>query len=192
MKCYNLREANVARNIEWTGSNAPLGYLWRGVELAGEVGELADVLLDAHSVGADGEAAVGSWLERLAEECADGVICVDLLGMEMDFPQLSLVSKGFPSMSDDRLAGLLARHVGVVCNVAKKLEREARGWPGSRARKDDLFSPMVALMRTLAHIADRYGFDLAEATCKKFNGTSEKVGLTTRLLAYADKTPATA
>lgn len=184
-KCYDLREANRLRNIEWTGANEPLGYLWRGNELAGELGELADLLLDAHSVGAGGEAEVGSWLERVAEECSDGVICVDLLGMELDFPQLSLVSVGFPSMSDDRLAGLLLKHVGAVCNVLKKLEREARGWPGSRASKDDLFSPMVALMRTLAHIADRYGFDLAEATCKKFNGTSEKVGLVTRLMTYA-------
>lgn len=185
MKCYNLREANYRRNIEWTGSADSPGLLWRAAELCGELGELGELLLDAHAVGAGGEAEVASWLERLAEESADGVICVDLLGMDLAFPQLSLTATGFPSVSDDRLAGLLGKHGGSIANTLKKLEREARGWPGSRASKDELFSPMVALMRTLGHVADRYGFDLGEAVVKKFNATSEKVGLVTRLVQFA-------
>jgi len=60
-----LRKANEQRHTEWAnGESLPLSF--RGVELAGEVGE-----------------ACNEDLSGLCEELADVLICVDLIAMDL-------------------------------------------------------------------------------------------------------------
>lgn len=75
----------------------------------------------------------------------------------------------------------LAGEVGEALNVIKKLERERRGWRGSRASLDDLADELadVIICADLAALAA--GIDLDAAVVRKFNATSEKVGLPQRL-----------
>jgi hypothetical protein len=68
----------------------------------------------------------------------------------------------------------LAGEVGEACNVIKKLERERMGIDGSRDTAD------VVICSGL--IAMHYAIDLDAAVARKFNATSEKVGLKTRLV----------
>jgi NTP pyrophosphatase (non-canonical NTP hydrolase) len=75
----------------------------------------------------------------------------------------------------------LAGEMGAALNVVKKLERERRGIAGSRATKDDLRHELADVLICLDLLAEEYGIDLGEATREKFNATSQKVGLTTRL-----------
>lgn len=75
----------------------------------------------------------------------------------------------------------LGGEVGEVLNVAKKLHREAMGWRGSRATVDDLADEIGDVLICLDKLAMQYGIDLADATTRKFNATSDKVGLPQRL-----------
>lgn len=75
----------------------------------------------------------------------------------------------------------LAGEVGEACNVIKKLERERMGMPGSRATVDELANELADVLICADLIAAHYGVDLEAAVQRKFNATSEKVGLSTRL-----------
>lgn len=83
--------------------------------------------------------------------------------------------------------GLLYRAVelggeaGEVLNVAKKLEREALGIPGSRDTKEHLAEELADVVICAALMALAAGIDLAGATVAKFNKTSDEVGLKTKL-----------
>jgi NTP pyrophosphatase (non-canonical NTP hydrolase) len=75
----------------------------------------------------------------------------------------------------------LAGEVGEACNVVKKLERERLGLRGSRATVGDLAAELADVIICADLLAMQVGVDLGEAVVAKFNATSEKVGLTTRL-----------
>lgn len=75
----------------------------------------------------------------------------------------------------------LAGEVGEACNVLKKLERERLGIRGSRATKEQLAEELADVVICADLIAMDAGIDLDEAVRAKFNATSEKVGLATRL-----------
>ncbi|MES3042715.1 hypothetical protein [Sphingomonas faeni] len=77
----------------------------------------------------------------------------------------------------------LGGEVGELLNVVKKLEREERGWRGSRASPDDFADECADVLICLDKLARRKGVDLAAATIAKFNATSEKVDLPHRLSA---------
>ena len=77
----------------------------------------------------------------------------------------------------------LAGEVGEACNVIKKLERERLGILGSRATVDELAYELADVLICADLIAMHYGIDLEAAVARKFNATSEKVGLRTRLAA---------
>jgi hypothetical protein len=171
-----LREANIARQIEWTGGKG-IDFTWRGAELAGEVGEVVDLLINAHDDG------LVPNLDKLGEEIADSVICVDLTAMECrvdPFPVGPRVNFPWPAYSI-RIPLLLAREALLLGNVMKKLEREKRGWPGSRVPKDAAPPRLRSIMFYLSALANRYGVDIEEVTRAKFNATSVNVGLETRL-----------
>lgn len=172
----SLRAAQIARNTEWTLGQGIEDYTWRAAELAGEVGEVCDLL------------GPGSWERRdaLAEELADSVICIDLVrGMFSSLHQLHVFTQG-PYHTDAMEARwALSRPVLVLCNVLKKLERDRRGWPGSRAGVGEVEHHTYYLMGKLGAIADYHHINLALATVIKFNLTSIKVGLETRL-TYAN------
>jgi hypothetical protein len=84
-------------------------------------------------------------------------------------------------------AGIMfdALELGGEVNVVKKLEREERGWRGSRAEPQDFDDEIGDVLICLDKLARRRGVDLAAATIAKFNATSEKVGLPHRL-AFAN------
>ena len=75
----------------------------------------------------------------------------------------------------------LAGEVGEACNVLKKLERERLGIRGSRATVDQLADELADVVICADLIAMDLGIDLDAAVARKFNTTSEKVGLKTRL-----------
>lgn len=75
-----LREANIKRNAEWD-PEGKLSLSFRGNELAGEIGEACNVIkkIERERLGLRGSRAS---LPMLAEELADGVICIDLAAMQ--------------------------------------------------------------------------------------------------------------
>jgi len=75
----------------------------------------------------------------------------------------------------------LAGEVGEACNIVKKLERERVGRRGSRATKEQLAEELGDVIICVDLLAAQAGIDLAEATGNKFNATSEKYGLETRI-----------
>lgn len=70
---------------------------------------------------------------------------------------------------------------GEVQNVVKKLVREARGHKGSRDTVEHLADEIGDCIICLDHIARAYGIDIAQATARKFNKTSETVGFPQRM-----------
>ncbi|WP_210357624.1 hypothetical protein [Sphingomonas beigongshangi] len=80
-------------------------------------------------------------------------------------------------------AAELGGEVGELLNVVKKLEREARGWRGSRAAPEDFADECADVLICLDKLARRHGVDLEAATIAKFNATSDKVGLPHKLAA---------
>jgi hypothetical protein len=168
----NLRKANVARDIEWAGGIRD--YTWRACELAGEIGEIRDAV-GTHQ----------SWDKRethILPELADGVICIDLTAMTLGLPEVPIHSAGIISGSIVSFADSMGLFSLRLCNVLKKLERERRGWPGSRETKERAGIMLTGLMGNLGLMADYYHLDLRAGTAAKFNETSNKVGLTTRLV----------
>lgn len=77
----------------------------------------------------------------------------------------------------------LAGEVGEACNVIKKLERERRGIAGSRDTVEHLAEELADIVICTDLVAMQAGIDLDAAVRGKFNATSEKVGLRTRLVA---------
>lgn len=75
----------------------------------------------------------------------------------------------------------LAGEVGEACNVMKKIERERLGIAGSRASLEDLAEELADVVICADLVAMGEGIDLAAAVARKFNKTSEKVGLSTRM-----------
>lgn len=75
----------------------------------------------------------------------------------------------------------LGGEVGEALNEAKKLVREANGWPGSRSSKAKLAEELADVVICADLMAMELGIDLGWAVRSKFNATSNKVGLTTKL-----------
>jgi len=75
----------------------------------------------------------------------------------------------------------LAGEVGEACNVIKKLERERIGLVGSRDTKEHLAEELADIVICTDLVAMDADIDLDAAIAAKFNATSEKNGLSTRL-----------
>lgn len=166
----NLRDANVARQAEWAGE-VKLSLAYKGNELAGEVGEACNVIkkLDRELLGIAGSRDTR---EHLAEELADVIICVDLIAIEAECEPIEA-----RRMSNIRLISLsaggnrLGAGVGSVCQAIDDGDLE---W---------LWDALRDLVTTAEMIARAAEIDLDVAVRAKFNATSEKVGLKTRLAA---------
>jgi NTP pyrophosphatase (non-canonical NTP hydrolase) len=168
-----LRAANSARHLEWT-NNQTVELTWRGTELAGEIGELAELLL-----ASVGSATTSIDRDALCDEIGDGMICLDLTAMTADIADLTISDVAY--MTRTEMAAALGVAVCRACNTLKKLEREHRGWPGSRTTKATLHSDLSEVASLIEEVAKRFNVDTAAVTARKFNATSEKVGLRTRL-----------
>ena len=75
----------------------------------------------------------------------------------------------------------LAGEVGEACNIIKKLERDRLSIRGTRASLQDLADELADVVICVDLIAMAVGIDLDEAVRKKFNETSVKYGLATRM-----------
>lgn len=79
----------------------------------------------------------------------------------------------------------LAGEVGEACNVIKKLERERLGYRGSRDTVDHLMEELADAVICADLTAMEVGRDLDEAVRNKFNATSDKYGLSVRMVKRA-------
>jgi NTP pyrophosphatase (non-canonical NTP hydrolase) len=75
----------------------------------------------------------------------------------------------------------LAGEVGEACNLIKKIARERLGIRGTRATKEELAAELADVVICVDLIAMQMGIDLGYAIELKFNSTSEKYGLQTRI-----------
>lgn len=173
----NLRDANVARQAEWdTGNQVDLS--WRCNELAGEAGEVCNVLKKLHRerLGIVGSRATK---DDLADELADVMICVDLVGMHENIPTFGsgparidhdpMRGVEFASLTD--AGNALAARTGRVSSLLFEA-------PGDR---NILHRSLAVVVKTTIAIAIMEGIDLRGAVAKKFNETTHKVKLTTFL-----------
>lgn len=83
----------------------------------------------------------------------------------------------------------LAGELGELLNVIKKLEREARGLPGSRASRAQLREEIGDVAICLDLLASEFGEDVETCAALKFNKTSETLGFTTRLFVRPPTEP---
>ncbi len=79
----------------------------------------------------------------------------------------------------------LGGECGEAQNVIKKLERERHGWRGSRDTVEHLAEELGDVIHCAVLCAITAGIDLEPAVISKFNGTSEKNGLSTFLATPA-------
>jgi NTP pyrophosphatase (non-canonical NTP hydrolase) len=75
----------------------------------------------------------------------------------------------------------LAGETGEACNILKKLDRERLGMLGSRATCEALAEELADIIICVDLAAMDFDIDLETAIRRKFNLTSEKVGLETRI-----------
>lgn len=167
----NLRKANLARQAEWDGEKK-VSIDYQANELFGEAGEAANVIkkLERERLGIRGSRDT---VEHLAEELADVVICVDLLAIGAGLNEIQVPPIGnlhIPTLVQG--GNMLAARIGAACSL---IERRKGGLSLACAIDDVLLA--VAL------IAQAENIDLDAALAAKFNATSEKVGLKTRLAA---------
>ncbi len=76
---------------------------------------------------------------------------------------------------------ILSTLAGRASNLIKKLERERHGWIGSRVTTTDLAEELGDIVICCDLVAITAGISLQEAVVAKFNSTSEKNGLSSKL-----------
>lgn len=75
----------------------------------------------------------------------------------------------------------LAGETGEACNVVKKLARERLGLRGSRAAISDLAEELADIIICVDLLAMQVGINLEVAVRQKFNATSTKYNLSTKI-----------
>lgn len=95
-----LREANIARDAQWNPKKL-LSLSFRGNELGGEIGEAQNILkkLERERLGLVGSRSTPA---ALAEELADGHICLDLIAMEFSIDSWKSIVQKFNKTSEER------------------------------------------------------------------------------------------
>lgn len=96
-----LRQANLARAREWNPDGVATGPGFAGLELAGEVGELCNLLKKAERARLG---LVGGSVspEAIAQELADVVICADLVGIALGLDLWPIVRQKFNATSEEK------------------------------------------------------------------------------------------
>ena len=174
----NLRSANIARQIEWDANGSITG-VYRAIELAGEAGEACNVVkkLERERLGLPGSRET---VEHLAEELADVFICLDLLaagcGLAGFFEEDRADFAGFP-WSGLYAAGKLTGSIGFAVDAVTSNDDGVSPPRSTWA----LFEKLREANMWAKFLAFKYGIDPKQAVVAKFNATSEKIGLETRL-----------
>jgi hypothetical protein len=100
----------------------------------------------------------------------------------MGLPEIPIFAQGSLSVAGlDRDALKTGHQVLLLQNDLKKVERERRGWRGSRVDVEDIYRRLTNLMGKIGLYAGYCNIDLRAEVIAKFNETSRKVGLTTLL-----------
>lgn len=171
----SLRDANAARQDQWDPEGTLKDWAWRVNEMAGEAGEVCNILKKLHreKLGLPGSRSTKA---ELADELADVIICVDLCGLQSGtgpFVWDGPVAEAY--LEDDTYPNLgmsLMARVGAVAAIEYQPDRKSLEFIDSRLR---------LIMRAIRHIAVFAGVNLSLAVPSKFNHTSAKVGLDTTL-----------
>lgn len=152
---------------------------------------MGDFLEQLRRVNAERYAAWAVEPHMLCEHCgrfADEAAAVNSRTCDPPFVMQShAFTRPHPYLTRSNDAGImfdaleLGGEVGELLNVVKKLEREERGWRGSRATLKDFADECADVLICLDKLARRHGVDLQTATIAKFNATSSKVGLPHKL-----------
>lgn len=175
----NLRSANIARQIEWDANGSITG-VYRAIELAGEAGEACNVVkkLERERLGLPGSRVT---THDLAEELADVFICIDLLaagyGLAGFFEEDRADFAGFP-WSGLYAAGKLTGSIGFAVDAVTSNDD---GVSPIKINMGLLFEKLREANMWAKFLAFSYGIDVKTALSDKFNATSEKIGLQTRL-----------
>lgn len=180
-----LRDANAVRQHEWDPGNHARDLFWRANELAGETGELCNVLKKIHRerCGVAGSRAV---LNDLAEEAADVLICIDLLALDYGVSDTDIQSfadhvMGQHGHLDGTLVErgtMITRCLGRVCDVLYEDD-------GPDGHHDEMAARLGALQANILILARTEGINMLVAVANKFNATTHKMGLTT-FLRYSE------
>lgn len=188
-KYLSLREANIARQLEWGVNDAnPYPVANRSNEMMGEVGEAAAVIMLMMHTAPGPEETLAQTNELIAET-ADIVVTLDLVANHYGLPLAWNWGMYEPTPADyglDESILIITAMVGQVANMVKKLERERLGFAGSRVTMDEVLTKMQdaanALTGFLGDISSEPWLDVMT----KFNHTSQQVGLTTMLVPFSD------
>ena len=188
MEYSNMRQANVERGIEWS-NGAKDGPLFYAIELFGEAGELLNVVkkLERERLGMVGSRAT---MQDLTDELADAVICLDLLAIAYDLPNIKRyeTADDWTSYQADALAVSFGRAIGQVLGYVEYVEQEKVYWGASlpvdfnkHLSMEHLGKSLTTALMFAEAIGVKFGIDLRAAVVSKFNKTSVKYGLATRM-----------
>lgn len=162
-----LREANVARQAEWDPGDYASNLPWRLNELGGELGELCNILKKLHRERCSFPGSRATQ-EQLVEELADVVICIDLVAMERGWDPVLPIEYASNEVKPLTEVGV---ELLVQMGKAALFIADQRG-----------AQALMEMFGLCVSIAKREGIDLTEAVATKFNATSIKFGLKTRIL----------
>ena len=168
MNMIELHKANYARCKEWDPDTVLDLPFW-GVELAGEVGEACNVIkkLERERLGLRGSRAT---IQQLSEELADCIICTDLVAIgygTIANPQLLKLPENKTLLT---LGNEMAAASGMVNHII------------STGECITLTSILCILVNRIEWIAQSQKIDLDAAVKAKFNASSDKLNLRTRML----------
>jgi NTP pyrophosphatase (non-canonical NTP hydrolase) len=169
MNMIELHKANAARDKEWNPDSVCTLEFW-GIELAGEVGEACNIIkkLERERLGMRGSRAT---LQDLADELGDVIICTDLIACYMG--ALADPKNKLPWLMNKSLAELgneMAAASGMINHII------------ADKNSTSLISMLCILINRTELIARSQKIDLDAAVKAKFNATSEKYNLQTRML----------
>lgn len=168
-----LREANAARQKLWDPGKTKIDLDWRANELAGEVGEVCNILKKIHRerCGLQGSRA---GKDQLADELADVAICVDLLALDMGIPAEVLANPSVRERTTPRDEDVVLPRRGLWLTSSLGFLMEEMLWP---THKSNAAAALQNVIRELRSIAQAENIDLWLAVKNKFNFTSRKMRL---------------
>ncbi len=175
-----LRAANIQRQAEWQG-NETLDLVFRALEVADEAGEVAGAVkkLKRAQMGVCGSIAA---LEDVADELGDVVIALDLLAINLDVPMPVGPFLKINNVVEPMRATLaLDVVVGVISDAALLIAHVPEGSEAELFARSDMRDAMIRALGSVMTIADALGIDAGQAVAAKFNKTSAKYGLQTKM-----------
>lgn len=169
MNMLALRRANVTRQKEWDNSDTKADLAFWGVELAGEVGEACNIIkkLERERLGMRGSRAT---VQDLAEELADVIICVDLVALWIG---VIADPKEIPIATKNKALTMLGNEMAAASGMVNHLI--------ANNMMPTLTSMLCILVNRVELIAQSQKISLDVVVKAKFNSTSEKYNLQTRM-----------